>query len=107
MTQGEEGDTFYIIEEGSVRCTQAKADGREVELVTLKSGDFFGEMALMLNETRYVCVCVCGYDYDIYTYYYYYYHHYHHYNDYLGLPLVLLLVLLKRLHYLVTISICY
>ena len=52
VKQGDEGDTFYIIESGAVRCTQSKADGREVELVTLRAGDYFGEMALMLNETR-------------------------------------------------------
>jgi CRP-like cAMP-binding protein/serine/threonine protein kinase len=52
VKQDDEGDTFYIIEDGAVKCTQRKADGREVELVTLRSGDYFGEMALMLNEKR-------------------------------------------------------
>lgn len=52
ITQGDIGDSFYIIEEGFVRCTQIKSSGREVELIKLKSGDYFGEMALMLNETR-------------------------------------------------------
>ena len=52
IRQGEMGDAFYIIEEGSVKCTQLKASGREVELITLKAGDYFGEMALILNDTR-------------------------------------------------------
>jgi CRP-like cAMP-binding protein len=52
VKQDDVGDTFYIIEGGAVKCTQRKADGREVELVTLRTGDYFGEMALMLNETR-------------------------------------------------------
>ena len=52
VQQGDTGDSFYIIEEGAVKCSQRKADGREVELVTLHAGDYFGEMALMLNETR-------------------------------------------------------
>ena len=33
IKQGEMGDSFYIIEEGVVKCTQIKANGREVELM--------------------------------------------------------------------------
>lgn len=59
IKQGEKGDSFYIIESGSVKCTQTKASGREVELLSLKAGDYFGEMALMLNETRHAnCVAI-------------------------------------------------
>jgi CRP-like cAMP-binding protein len=36
-----------------------KASGREIDLITLKAGDYFGEMALMLNDTRHAnCVAV-------------------------------------------------
>ena len=52
VRQGGAGTDFFIIEEGTVRCTQTKASGREVELITLKAGDYFGEMALLLNELR-------------------------------------------------------
>lgn len=52
IRQGDSGNSFYIIEDGNVRCTQIKSSGREVDLITLKFGDYFGEMALMLNETR-------------------------------------------------------
>jgi len=59
IRQGEIGDSFFIIEEGNVKCTQIKSSGREVELITLKTGDYFGEMALMLNETRHAnCIAV-------------------------------------------------
>jgi serine/threonine protein kinase/CRP-like cAMP-binding protein len=59
IRQGEHGDSFYIIEEGTVRCTQLKASGREIDLITLKAGDYFGEMALMLNDTRHAnCIAV-------------------------------------------------
>lgn len=59
IRQGEQGDSFYIIEEGEVKCTQTKAMGRAIELLTLKEGDYFGEMALMLNETRHAnCIAV-------------------------------------------------
>ena len=56
IRQGEAGTNFFIIEDGSVKCTQIKASGREVELLQLKTGDYFGEMALMLNETRHANV---------------------------------------------------
>ena len=56
IRQGEAGTNFFIIEDGAVKCTQIKASGREVELLQLKTGDYFGEMALMLNETRHANV---------------------------------------------------
>jgi len=33
IRQGEQGDAFFIIEDGLVKCTQVKANGREVELM--------------------------------------------------------------------------
>lgn len=33
IRQGDMGDSFYIIEDGNVKCTQLKASGREVELM--------------------------------------------------------------------------
>ena len=33
IRQGEVGDSFYIIEDGGVKCTQIKSSGREVELM--------------------------------------------------------------------------
>jgi hypothetical protein len=33
IRQGEVGDSFYVIEEGTVKCTQLKASGKEVELL--------------------------------------------------------------------------
>lgn len=59
IRQGDTGDCFYIIEEGQVKCTQLKSSGREVELLTLRAGDYFGEMALMLDEARHAnCIAV-------------------------------------------------
>jgi hypothetical protein len=61
ITQGEEGDKFYIIAEGAVKCTSTKEGGAEIDLITLKDGDYFGEMALMLNEPRHAnCIAVNG-----------------------------------------------
>jgi CRP-like cAMP-binding protein len=42
LRQGESGDTFYIIEDGTVKCTQVKSSGKEFELISLKAGDYFG-----------------------------------------------------------------
>jgi len=59
IRQGEVGDSFFVIEDGTVKCTQIKSTGREVDLLTLKAGDYFGEMALMLNDTRHAnCIAV-------------------------------------------------
>ncbi|CAK4677207.1 hypothetical protein LEN26_005249 [Aphanomyces euteiches] len=53
IKQGEEGHTFYIVVEGKVRCTTSSThDGSEKPLMTLTKGQYFGEMALMLNEPR-------------------------------------------------------
>ena len=48
VTQGELGDTFYVIVSGLVSVSKEK----EGELVRLKDGDFFGEKAVMKNEPR-------------------------------------------------------
>ena len=56
VRQGDVGNTFFIIERGSVKCTQIKSSGIEIELIRLNSGDYFGEMALMLEETRHASV---------------------------------------------------
>ncbi len=54
IRQGETGDTFFLIESGKVCCTQYKSmtDTTEIPLLNLKEGDYFGEMALMLEEPR-------------------------------------------------------
>ena len=61
ITQGDEGDKFYVIAEGQVKCTSSKEGGSEIDLITLKEGDYFGEMALMLNEPRHAnCIATGG-----------------------------------------------
>lgn len=55
LTQGEETDEFYIVEEGEVQITQTPAgkDGSEpVEVNKCKRGDYFGERRLLLDEPR-------------------------------------------------------
>jgi CRP/FNR family transcriptional regulator, cyclic AMP receptor protein len=49
---GDEGNSMYLIEHGTVRiCVRAK-DGHEVTLTELHRGDFFGEMALLESKPR-------------------------------------------------------
>ncbi|CAM9429197.1 unnamed protein product, partial [Sphacelaria rigidula] len=61
IRQGEHGEDFFLIESGTVSCTQAKSatDLTEMALLTLGAGDYFGEMALMLDEPR-AANCIAG-----------------------------------------------
>merc|ERR1719443_1938769 len=47
VEQGSNGDTFYIIESGEAAAIK---DGSEV--MQYKSGDYFGELALLRNQPR-------------------------------------------------------
>lgn len=49
IREGESGDKFYLIRTGSVAV---KRGPQESQIATLKSGDFFGEMALLTGEPR-------------------------------------------------------
>jgi len=59
VRQGESGDAFYIIETGEVDV-YIKEKGKN-PLVTLKSGDFFGEKALLSSAVR-TATCVAATD---------------------------------------------
>jgi CRP-like cAMP-binding protein len=54
FSEGEPGDELYIIQKGSVKITKI-AEGNEVLLAVLKSGDIFGEMALLESKPRTAC----------------------------------------------------
>ena len=47
VNEGDPGDLFYIIKEGTVMCLQAGKEIRE-----MGRGDFFGEQALLYNSVR-------------------------------------------------------
>lgn len=53
MREGEVGDTFYIISNGTVRVTQ-KVMGQEEpkEIRQLERGMYFGEKALLTEDRR-------------------------------------------------------
>jgi CRP-like cAMP-binding protein len=52
VEEGLPGDYMYVIREGRVKVTKASEDGREKIMNFLESGAFFGDMALLGNETR-------------------------------------------------------
>ena len=48
----EEGQTFFVINNGVVHVAVMTPEGKNTVLATLKRGDFFGEMALLDGEPR-------------------------------------------------------
>ncbi|HED10115.1 MAG TPA: cyclic nucleotide-binding domain-containing protein [Caldithrix abyssi] len=53
IKEGDEGNSFYIIKEGTVKvCAQIEGENEEIILTRLKAGDHFGEMALISGEPR-------------------------------------------------------
>jgi cAMP-dependent protein kinase regulator len=52
VRKGEEGDFFYIIQEGEMTVTDISVGSSKFEDITLKVGDYFGERALVTHEPR-------------------------------------------------------
>jgi CRP/FNR family cyclic AMP-dependent transcriptional regulator len=52
LHEGDLGDDTYLIMRGKVKVIVTHADGKEIILNTLKSGDFFGEMAVFEKMPR-------------------------------------------------------
>ncbi|PIW01981.1 MAG: cyclic nucleotide-binding protein [Deltaproteobacteria bacterium CG17_big_fil_post_rev_8_21_14_2_50_51_6] len=52
IREGDTGDSMYLVINGEVAVTKTKEDGGELELDRIKSGDYFGEMALFDEEPR-------------------------------------------------------
>jgi len=60
-TQGEPGDYFYIIKEGTAVCTKKNAEtGAEDVVANLDSGKYFGEIALLTEKPRQATVKASG-----------------------------------------------
>lgn len=53
IREGEEGNQLYLIEEGEAIATKVMNLGEEAkEVMAYKTGDYFGERALLKNEPR-------------------------------------------------------
>uniref|UniRef100_A0A8D0G1B6 Protein kinase cAMP-dependent type I regulatory subunit beta n=1 Tax=Sphenodon punctatus TaxID=8508 RepID=A0A8D0G1B6_SPHPU len=61
VVQGETGDDFFIITEGTASVLQRRSDNEEyVEVGRLGPSDYFGEIALLLNRPRAATVVARG-----------------------------------------------
>ncbi|KAI8322258.1 camp-dependent protein kinase regulatory subunit [Martensiomyces pterosporus] len=52
VRQGDEGNDFFLIEQGTIRVIKADPDGVEREYPSLNQGGYFGELALLDNQPR-------------------------------------------------------
>jgi cAMP-dependent protein kinase regulator len=66
IQQGESGDTFYLLEEGSVDVFVTKKDEEEKHVHSYKAGDSFGELAIMYNAPR-AATCTAQNDCKLWT----------------------------------------
>ena len=61
VTQGEPGNDFFIILEGTAVVTQFRNEGEDsVEVGRLGTSDYFGEVALLLDRPRAATVTANG-----------------------------------------------
>jgi cAMP-dependent protein kinase regulator len=56
VTEGEEGDKFYILAEGEASASKKDSD----EVMNYKAGDYFGELALLKDQPRAATVTCKG-----------------------------------------------
>lgn len=52
ISEGEVGDQFYVIKQGQAVVSRKGVMGEDVNMVTLKEGEYFGEEALVGETTR-------------------------------------------------------
>lgn len=66
IQQGESGDTFYLLEDGSVDVFVTKKDEEAKHVHSYKAGDSFGELAIMYNAPR-AATCTAQNDCKLWT----------------------------------------
>eukprot|EP01017_Pseudomicrothorax_dubius_P013268 TRINITY_DN1577_c0_g1_i1.p1 TRINITY_DN1577_c0_g1~~TRINITY_DN1577_c0_g1_i1.p1 ORF type:complete len:351 (-),score=142.75 TRINITY_DN1577_c0_g1_i1:143-1195(-) len=52
VKEGENGDTFFFIEDGEAYATKKRPDNTQETVYNYKVGDYFGELALLKNTPR-------------------------------------------------------
>ncbi len=52
VNEGDEGNSLFVIQSGSVKTFLSDENGREVVLSTRSAGEYFGDMALFDDEPR-------------------------------------------------------
>ena len=52
VSEGDEGNSLFVIQSGSVKAFLSDEDGKEVVLSTQKQGEYFGDLALFDDEPR-------------------------------------------------------
>lgn len=52
IQQGEQGDKFYLLDEGTAMATKNQTNGQMVTLMQYEKGSYFGEKALLTSEVR-------------------------------------------------------
>ncbi len=52
FTEGEQGRSMYVVESGELVARQAGGQGRDVKLMRMRAGDFFGETTLIEMQPR-------------------------------------------------------
>jgi len=60
VTQGDAGNIFYILEEGTAIATKSTDGAEAKQVMDYKAGDYFGELALLKNEPRAANVVATG-----------------------------------------------
>lgn len=59
IKQGDKGDDFHIITDGSCQVWRQQ-EGKRIDLVQLKKGSYFGELALLFDKPRAATVTALG-----------------------------------------------
>lgn len=52
MTEGEQGDSLFILTSGTVRTFVKNQDGHNIEVRRMEEGEFFGEISLVTGKPR-------------------------------------------------------
>ncbi|KAJ2482431.1 hypothetical protein IWW56_001089 [Coemansia sp. RSA 2131] len=60
VRQGDPGDDFFLIEQGTVRVYKTDDSGVSREFPPLTQGGYFGELALLDNQPRQASLIACG-----------------------------------------------